>query len=103
MNDVNDLGDLQTDLERTASELAGYQADLDRQTRQELAMLVTGLGADANDLVQRAVHQLFETTIRNGTLDFHLRAEYDLTYDEYLSGMSYSEMSPPGGFQPGPR
>jgi hypothetical protein len=26
-------------------------------------------------------------------LDFHLRQGYDVTYDEYLSGMTYDEMT----------
>jgi hypothetical protein len=66
----------------------------DRETRNELAMLQAALDPEETDeLVRRAVHLLFQTTVETGTLDFHLRSGYDVTYDEYLSGMTYDEMT----------
>ena len=66
----------------------------DRETRNELAMLQAALDPEETDeLVRRAVHLLFQTTVETGTLDFHLRSEYDVTYDEYLSGMTFEEMT----------
>nr|WP_242492796.1 hypothetical protein [Halogeometricum borinquense] len=66
----------------------------DRETRHELAMLAAAFETDETDeLVRRAVHLLFQTTVDRGTLDFHLRQGYDVTYDEYLSGMTYEEMT----------
>jgi hypothetical protein len=67
---------------------------LDDESRRELAMLLAGLDtADPDELVRRAVHDLFQRTVETGTLDFHLRTQYDVTYDEYLSGMTYEEMA----------
>jgi len=75
-----------TDDEQTVS--------LDRETRHELAMLSAAFGTgETDELLRRAVHLLFQTTVDRGTLDFHLRQEYDVTYDEYLSGMTYEEMT----------
>lgn len=66
----------------------------DRQTRNELAMLVAALDPDDPDeLVRRAVHVLFRQTVDTGDLDFHLRNGYDVTYDEYLMGMTFDEMT----------
>jgi len=66
---------------------------LDRETRTELAMLEAALGPeDRAELVRRAVHMLFQTAVETGNLDFHLRSGYDVTYDEYLSGMTFEEM-----------
>ncbi|MEF8853474.1 MAG: hypothetical protein V5A44_08695 [Haloarculaceae archaeon] len=71
----------------------------DRETRNELAMLEAALDPeDTDELLRRAVHMLFQTTVETGTLDFHLRTEYDVTYDEYLSGMTFDEMA--GGSLP---
>jgi hypothetical protein len=36
---------------------------------------------------------LFRSTVDRGDMDFHLRRGYDVTYDEYLSGMTYDEMT----------
>ena len=67
---------------------------LDRETRNELAMLDAALEPeDGQELLRRAVHLLYQTTVDTGKLDFHLRGKYDLTYDEYLSGMTYDEMT----------
>jgi len=74
----------------------GEQLDveLDRETRNELAMLSVALDPEEPDeLVRRAVHMLFQTTVDTGKLDFHLRSGFDTTYDEYLSGMTYDEMT----------
>ena len=66
----------------------------DRETRNELAMLEAALEPeDTDELLRRAVHMLFQSTVETGTLDFHLRTEYDVTYDEYLSGMTFDEMT----------
>jgi hypothetical protein len=66
----------------------------DRETRNELAMLEAALDPeDTDELVRRAVHMLFQSTVETGTLDFHLRSAYDATYDEYLSGMTFEEMT----------
>ncbi|MFW6321180.1 MAG: hypothetical protein ACOC0Z_04965 [Halohasta sp.] len=67
---------------------------LDRETKNELAMLSVALGVDdPDDLLRRAVHLLYRQTVDTGDLDFHLRSGYDVTYDEYLSGMTYEEMT----------
>jgi hypothetical protein len=68
--------------------------ELDRETKNELAMLSAAFESKATDeLVRRAVHLLFQSTVDRGNLDFHLRQGYDVTYDEYLSGMTYDEMT----------
>jgi len=57
-------------------------------------MLETALEPGSTDeLLRRAVHMLFQRTVETGTLDFHLRSSYDVTYDEYLSGMTFDEMT----------
>ncbi len=67
---------------------------LDRETRNELALLETALEPEETDeLVRRAVHMLFQSAVETGNLDFHLRSGYDVTYDEYLSGMTFEEMT----------
>jgi hypothetical protein len=67
---------------------------LDRETRNELALLNTALEPETTDeLLRRAVHMLFQTAVDTGTMDFHLRSGYDCTYDEYLSGMTFEEMT----------
>jgi hypothetical protein len=61
--------------------------ELDRETRNELAMLSAAFEpTDEAELVRRAIHALFRSTVDTGTLDFHLRQAYDVTYDEYLYG-----------------
>ena len=86
------LDDLQTDVELAYEDLEDY-AFLDRESRQELAMLSAALDADTDELLRRAVHLLFQSTTDSGRLDFHLRGAYDVTYDEYLTGVSYDEMA----------
>jgi len=67
---------------------------IDREARTELALLTAALDPDdPADLLDRAVNLLFDSTIQSGKLDFHLRTHYDVTYDEYLSGMTYEEMT----------
>ena len=74
---------------------------LDRETRNELAMLDAALDpADTDELIRRAIHMFFQSTVETGSLDFQLRNEYDVTYDEYLSGMTFDEMTG-GGYQTG--
>jgi hypothetical protein len=88
------LDDLSDDVDAAYADLGGeLSVPLDRETRTELAMLTAALEPDDQDeLVRRAVHMLFQTAVETGNLDFHLRSKYDLTYDEYLSGMTYEEM-----------
>lgn len=97
------LDDLQDDLESEYAELGDeLDVSLDRETRNELAMLNAAFDPDETDeLLRRAVHTLFQTTVETGNLDFHLRSEYDVTYDEYLSGMTFEEMT--GGGQQFPQ
>jgi FKBP-type peptidyl-prolyl cis-trans isomerase (trigger factor) len=88
------LEDLRADVQSAYSELDEIEVAVDRETRTELAMLDAALDPDDPEtLVQRAVHLLFQQTVETGKLDFHLRATYDITYDEYLSGMTYDEMT----------
>ncbi|MBX0294354.1 hypothetical protein [Haloarcula nitratireducens] len=89
------LDDLQDEIEAEYA-AAGEElsVDLDRETRNELAMLSVALDPeDVDELVRRAVHDFFQATVERGTLDFHLRSGYDCTYDEYLSGMTFDEMT----------
>jgi len=67
--------------------------DLDPESRNELAMLQAAMGTETDELLRRAVHALFQQTVSSGDLDFHLRSGYDVTYDEYLAGATYEEMT----------
>ncbi|MDS0294851.1 hypothetical protein [Halogeometricum luteum] len=89
------LDELTDDVEAAYADIdAESTASLDRETRHELAMLSAVFETDETDeLLRRAVHLLFQTTVDRGTLDFHLRQGYDVTYDEYLSGMTYDEVT----------
>jgi hypothetical protein len=89
------LPELTEEVESAYADIDEEQSvSLDRETRHELAMLSAAFGTDDPDeLLRRAVHLLFQTTVDRGTLDFHLRQEHDMTYDEYLSGMTYEEMT----------
>lgn len=89
------LDDLTDDVDAASAALGDELAvALDRETRTELAMLDAALDPDdPADLVERAVHLLFQTTVDTGRLDFHLRSAYGVTYDEYLSGVTYDEMT----------
>jgi len=89
------LDDLSEDVETRYGDL-GETLDvaLDRETRNELAMLSVALDPeDTDELVRRAIHMLFQTTVETGRLDFNLRRAHDVTYDEYLSGMTYEDMT----------
>jgi hypothetical protein len=94
------LDDLASDIETAYSGLGDELAvELDAETRNELAMLESAYEPDeTGELVRRAIHMLFQTAVETGTLDFHLRSGYDITYDEYLSGMTFDEMA--GGASP---
>ncbi|WP_458187534.1 hypothetical protein [Haladaptatus sp. NG-WS-4] len=89
------LDDLTDDVESAYATFdEEFTVSLDRETRNELAMLSAALDPDEPDeLIRRAVHVLFQTTVETGNLDFHLRGTYDVTYDEYLSGMTFEEMT----------
>ena len=88
------LEDLSEDVESEYADLGEeLMASLDRETRNELALLSAVLDPDATgDLAQRGIHLLFQRLVETGTLDFHLRSGYDITYDEYLSGMTYEDV-----------
>ena len=67
---------------------------LDREAQNELALLEAALDPeDTDELVRRAIHLFFQTTVDSGKLDFQLRSEYDATYDEFLSGMTFEQMT----------
>jgi hypothetical protein len=89
------LEDLSDDVEAKYGDLGdAMSVSLDRETRNELAMLSAAMEPDDPDeLVRRAVHMLFQTAVETGSLDFHLRSGYDVTYDEFLSGMTFDEMA----------
>jgi hypothetical protein len=88
------LDDLTTDVQDAYGDLGeDLQIDLDRETRNELAFLAAAFGDDAEDVLSRALHQFFQTAVETGRVDFHLRRGYDVTYDEYLSGMTFEEMT----------
>ncbi|EMA39750.1 hypothetical protein [Halococcus hamelinensis] len=95
------LDDLADDVDARSADLGDeLTLSLDRETRNELALLRSALDPDeADELLRRALHQFFQTTVETGRLDFHLRSGYDVTYDEYLSGMTYDEMTG-GAYQP---
>ena len=97
------LDDLQDDIEDEYTDLGDeLGVSLDRETRNELAMLSAAFDPEETDeICRRAVHMLFQTAVETGNLDFHLRSEYDVTYDEYLSGMTFEEMT--GGGQQFPQ
>jgi len=88
------LDDLDEDVRAAYSSLDEEQpVTLDRETRNELATLAAVFGADADELVRRGVHALFRSSVDSGDLDFQLRRSYGVTYDEYLAGMTYEEMT----------
>lgn len=95
------IDSLSEDVEGAYADLGdSLSVPLDRESKHELAMLMAVLADDPGDLVQRGIHLLFQTTVDTGKLDFHLRNEYDLTYDEYLTGMTYEEMTGGQSFPP---
>ena len=88
------LDDLSDDVEARYGDFGdGFDLALDRETKNELAMLAAVFDSDPDELLRRGVHLLFQTAVDRGRLDFHLRSAYDVTYDEYLSGMTYDEMT----------
>ncbi len=89
------LEELSTEMETRYSDLGTEcPITLDRETRNELALLETALEPTSTDeLVRRAIHLLFQTCVDTGKLDFQLRSGYDVTYDEYLSGMTFDDMT----------
>ena len=88
------LEDLNEDVEAAYASLNDqFALDLDRETKHELAMLKATLEAEPGALLRRGIHALYRSTVDTAQLDFHLRTEYGVTYDEYLSGMTYDEMT----------
>lgn len=69
---------------------------IDEQTRTELALLCAVYDTDdVDDIVRRAIHLFVQHALETGSVDLQLRQRYGLTYDEYLSGMTYDEMMDP--------
>ncbi len=96
------LDGLTDDVEATYADLpTELSVPLDDSTRRELTMLQTAYDDSPEALVERAIHLFFQTAVDTGQLDFHLRSAYDVTYEEYLSGMTYEEMT--GGAFPQPQ
>ncbi|MDZ7850475.1 MAG: hypothetical protein U5K70_06600 [Halodesulfurarchaeum sp.] len=96
------LDELTDAVESSYSDLDGTELTLDHESRLELAMLQAAFEEDdPASLVSRAIHVLFQSTAETGKLDFHLRGRYDVTYDEYLSGMTYDDMPGMGDFSGG--
>ncbi len=96
------LDDLTAAVEAAYGDLEHVSVTLDEESRLELAMLQAALEEDdPSVLVSRAIHVLFRSTAETGKLDFHLRGRYDVTYDEYLSGMTYDDMAGVGEFSGG--
>ena len=95
------LEELSTEIESRYADIPdSYELTFDRQTKNELAMLSAVFGTDSIDeLLKRGIHLLYQSTVDTGGLDFQLRREFDVTYDEYLSGMTYEEMRG-GNFPP---
>jgi hypothetical protein len=88
------LDDLNEAVEASYGDLDDeLSVELDREAKHELAMLLAALDGEAEELVSRALHLLFQTSVDTGKIDFHLRSEYDVTYDEYLSGMTFEDMT----------
>ena len=88
------LDTLSEDIEGTYTDLDdAVTVPLDRESKHELAMLTAVLADEPGDMIRRGLHLLFQTTVDTGKLDFHLRNEYGLTYDEFLAGMTYEEMA----------
>ncbi|XVH31847.1 hypothetical protein ACNS7O_01315 [Haloferacaceae archaeon DSL9] len=89
------LDELNADIEAAYGEFDDeVTVDLDRETKNELAMLSAAFGGDdPAELVRRSIHLLYRQTVDSGDLDFHLRTAYDLTYDEYLAGVTYDDMA----------
>jgi len=94
------LDELTADVEREYGALGGeLSVDLDRETKHELAMLAAAFDAgDVDELVRRGVHALYRSTVDAGDLDFHLRQGYDVTYDEYLMGVTMDTYNDQQGF-----
>jgi hypothetical protein len=89
------LEELTEDVEDKYADLGDeIDVELDRETRNELAMLSVAFEPEEMDeLVRRGIHMLFQTTVDTGKLDFHLRSSHGVNYDEYLSGMTFEEMT----------
>ncbi len=94
------LEELSSDIETAYTELGEkHPVALDRETRNELAMLTSAYEPDDPDeLIRRAVHYLFQSAVETGNLDFHLRSGYDVTYDEYLMGVTMDTYNEQMGF-----
>ena len=88
------LDELNAEIEDSYSALdEELTVGLDRETRNELAMLSVAFDPDETDeLLRRALHMFFQTTVETGRLDFNLRRGHGVSYDEYLSGMTFDDI-----------
>jgi hypothetical protein len=93
------LDELSAEIESTYADLGDeLDVSLDRETRNELALLTAAYEPDdVDELVRRAVHMLFQSAVDTGNVDFHLRSAYDVTYDEYLFAQSNNTYNQRGG------
>jgi hypothetical protein len=91
---LDDLDDALTEHTRALGD--DLTVALDRETRQELAFLLAAFDGDPEELVRRGVHTLFRSAVDTGDVDFHLRGAFDVTYDEYLAGVTYDDAAEPG-------
>lgn len=84
------LEELTDAIEQSRTDLGeAWTLTLDQETRNELALLEAALEPESTDeLLRRAIHLLFQSTVETGTMDFHLRSGFDVTYDEYLMGVT---------------
>ena len=88
------LDELTADVEATYADLTAREdLELPDGALRELTMLSAALDEEPDDVLVRAINLLFQSTVDTGRMDFHLRSTYDVTYDEYLSGMTYEEMT----------
>jgi len=93
------LDELNDDIESAYGDLGDeVTVALGREAKHELAMLMAALDDDEGVLIERAIHLLFQTSIDTAKLDFHLRGEYDVTYDEYLMGVTMDTYNDQQGF-----
>jgi hypothetical protein len=90
---LDDLNDALVDHNRALKD--EVTISLDRETRQEMAFLLAAFDGDTEELLRRGVHRLFRSSVDRGDLDFHLRGAFDVTYDEYLVGMTYDDAARP--------
>jgi len=88
------VDELNAQVERNRRALGDeVEIPLDGRTRDELSLLSTVMGSDADEVVRDAVHEYLRALLREQILDAHLRRRYDVTYNEYLAGREMDEVS----------